>query len=151
MKRQFLMRMHPDCKHAFADVEIFRSGAGWCYKCNREHRIDSPEFRLDLFICGPSCKSLSRLNHQRVDGAYLDNQDESESGHTYQCGFKHVSWSRLEMDWVQKRILTFDSQVYGDRYADFCIIYIYIYIYIHLFTVYTLSNLLFHPCAFVRL
>lgn len=57
----------------------------------------------------------------------------------------------LGADWkwigFKKRILTFDSQVYGDRYADFCIIYLNI----HIYTVYTLSNLLFHPCAFVHL
>lgn len=47
-------------EHCFADCHNFEDMSGFCYKCGREHAIDS-SMRADLHLCGPSCKDLSIL------------------------------------------------------------------------------------------
>ncbi|CAK9115303.1 unnamed protein product [Durusdinium trenchii] len=93
------MREHPKCRHIFADVQVFKDLSGWCYHCNMAHNISSEEFKLDLFICGPSCKDLSRLNNSRIHAVGCYGKDENDqvgtSGPTYHFGFKR-DWTRLD-------------------------------------------------------
>ena len=89
-KRQFLLEEHK-MKHLFEDVRIFQDGHSWCFVCQCDHLIDQNTCGIDLLEAGPSCRDLSRLNHQhRKDraGCYADQNVEGSSAQTYHLGFR---------------------------------------------------------------
>ncbi|CAK9049402.1 Malate dehydrogenase 2 [Durusdinium trenchii] len=100
-KRSYLMKEHPQCQHLFDDVKVFADGEGFCHVCGQIHEVSPRNLPIDVFICGPSCKDLSRLNTARRDkvGCYeeedmndstLSGIIESTSGSTYKLGFRKV-------------------------------------------------------------
>lgn len=95
-KRALLMKEHPKC-HVFSDVQIFHTGSGHCYRCGTTHTVTSTDFPIDVFICGPSCKDISRLNTSRQEkvGCYQESAGNSAaadcgSSKTYKLGFLKV-------------------------------------------------------------
>ena len=94
-KRDLIMREHPNIRHVFEDVLIFKDMKGQCVKTGLTVNLNDPEFETDIFICGPSCKGLSKLNASRASdfGCYeREEEDQSgTSGPTYHYGFKLVS------------------------------------------------------------
>eukprot|EP00435_Cladocopium_sp_Y103_P047719 s1634_g14.t1 len=98
-KRDLLLQEHASCQHVFSDVEVFATGRGWCYRCNREHDLNREVAPIDVFICGPSCKDLSKLNTGRIDlvGCYdrettmEETPFEGTSSKTYTLGFRKVA------------------------------------------------------------
>lgn len=60
-KRAYLEEAFESTEHIFGDVTGFSEKKGWCYRCQKIHRMD---LEIDLLICGPSCKDLSRWDRE---------------------------------------------------------------------------------------
>ncbi|CAK9018622.1 unnamed protein product [Durusdinium trenchii] len=85
-KLKYILAAHPSVEHCFADCHNFEDMSGFCYKCGREHAIDS-SMRADLHLCGPSCKDLSILEAARgIHNVYI-MQDAMKI---------HQAWARVD-------------------------------------------------------
>jgi site-specific DNA-cytosine methylase len=87
-KAKYILQAHRDVQHLFNDVEVFETGWGYCYKCDKNHNLrDIGE--IDIFACGPSCKDLSKRNATPMPECYeASSSSKGSSGPTYKKGFQ---------------------------------------------------------------
>lgn len=92
-KLDLILREH-NSRHVFQDVNVFRDGEGYCYRCKTCHKIERDLLSVDIFISGPSCKDLSTLNTEKRKHSTCyqlgeENEDtDGTSGPTYKYGFR---------------------------------------------------------------
>lgn len=97
-RKRALLLQEFDMDHMFGDVAVFNEGKGYCFVCKKVHLINLDTCSIDIFLAGPACASISKLNRDRAthascyDGADSGEDLEEEyagaSGVTYQYGFR---------------------------------------------------------------
>ena len=70
-KQNFIIKAHTSSssgdgvQHLWRDVGVFREGIGHCLICNKNCKTSVD---IDLFMSGPSCKKVSKMNNKRKLG-----------------------------------------------------------------------------------
>ena len=149
-KRSFIMKAHTKegCTpnfHMFEDVELFKSGSGFCHTCQCKQ---GPPSTVDSIFAGPSCKKLSLMFADRKEYFNCYETGDGCSGFTYRHGVcDAISMTNPAVLFFENVLGVADSKVVNGKKSvppiqatnDKIVSYMHIYIYIciYIYTVYT--------------